>query len=182
MLAYRAKSLAFYEACLTGWVQTSFETDKSILAIASGVLTIMCGVIFQFSKDLALGPLMMFGLCALACVICVILCVAILWSNRKIFEANINGGTERSLGHLDAILFAAFIIAMGSMTAGGGWLLIPEVHKKINMNDKPAGPRVFVGDSASGMRHLAPQPPAPQPAPAAKPAPTVAAPTTQKKD
>lgn len=132
MADYRARRLAFYEACVHGWVQTTFEKDKSILAVASGSLAIVFGVVLQFAASIPLVSLVLFGLSGLFFGVSVLICIAIFAKNKPIFEANIQGETEASLRPYDTALNVVFATAVIALMAGGGWMATTIILQRIH--------------------------------------------------
>lgn len=156
-----AKRTAFYQACVTGWVNTNFEKDKAVLTISSGAIAIIFAVL---TKNVGTSPYILGLFCgsAIAFSGAVVLVVWIFSRNAEVFEKIKDGLDPPSLKSLDYALNTLFLTGIACLLAGGIWQAVQmasgvELERRTLTTEKAIIERKVIKESVTDLGKMSPQ-------------------------
>ncbi|MBT9154997.1 MAG: hypothetical protein DDT39_01687 [Firmicutes bacterium] len=156
------KEVEFYAASVAGWINTSLEHDKSLLALSAGGLGLLLTLLIAFGVENA-ALLVLYVSAILSFLSAVIATLAIFHRNKVHIQRVLGGeaGTDPRLGVLDKFSVASFalgaifttIIALSTAVAS-----FTNKERSMASSSKPAGTVEHLGKSLNGLGGLRPQP------------------------
>lgn len=148
------KKVEFYSACVNAWFNTKLEYDKSVLALSTGGIGLLLGLLnaFGLSDLFSLG---FYVLAIVSFVVSIVCVLAVFHFNASHVEKVIQGEESDSfvLSVLDK--FAVWSFALGvffvAFVAVSSALNLYKKEIKMSQNKSKSG---LVGDSFNGMKRL----------------------------
>lgn len=157
------KQVAWYAACLEGWISTRLEHDKSLLTLSAGGI----GLLITLKATIGVQSFcsfVAFVLAITAFVVCIIVVLLIFERNSKHLEEAVKGGKhhDKLLAFLDRSAIFAFLAGI-VLSCGVGFAgAVHSLDAKIgsNMADSKntsvkVGPRM-AQDSVNGIYGMSP--------------------------
>lgn len=155
--------VAWYAACVEGWITTRLEHDKSLLTLSSGgiglLITLKATVGFHSEWSFVA-----FILAIVAFVVCVIVVLFIFDRNSKHLEEVVKTGKAHDtlLASFDRLAFSAFLVGVVLSCTVGFATTVHSLDKTkgLDMADRNNTPvkvgSRMIGDSVNGIHGMSP--------------------------
>lgn len=125
------KEVEYYSQLVGAWLNSSFEKDRALLTLSSGLLGAEFTYFVASSSPLVTTmTLTLLGTSSLSLMLCIAMTLIVHDLNKKHIEEQISSGSPKSIGWIDRVSSFAFIIGVAFALLNFSIILVGNLNKQ----------------------------------------------------
>lgn len=126
----QSKEVEYYSQLVGAWLNSSFEKDRSLLTLSSGLLGAEFTYFVASSNPLVTAiTLTLLGTSSLSLMVCIAMTLIVHDLNKKHIEEQIQSGDPKSIGWIDRVSSFAFVIGVAIALINFSIILTSNLNK-----------------------------------------------------